>query len=396
VGSAGDGAAGRTGAGAKVAALFDAHARMVLAVCRTHLRNPQDAEDAAQQTFLSAYRALLGGTTPLDAPAWLATIARNECRQRIARRLSTPAIAPLGDDALDVPASADTVAEASSRVEIELLTTALAELPERQREAVLLRDVYGLSYDEVSAALSVSTPAVESLLSRGRRRLGERVRPIPLVVPAYLQDQLARLIPDFGAAGGTVAAGGGTAGLLAKLASTSLMGKVAAATAAATLAVGGDVAIRRDDGATVAKRGAEVQRVPLATADVNARDVVLSERAQAVVARAVARPHRGNPDPVAAPIAAVPAAPQMPVTVEDSTPAQEEDHSGPGGDGDDGGTTTGTGESSSGSSGPGPSSGSFGSDSSGPGSIDSGSSSSGSTDSGHSGSDSTGSSGSDD
>src|SRR5918994_1327675 len=68
-------------AGLRVGALFDEFAPMVLAVCRYHLRDPQAAEDAAQETFLSAHRSLLGGTEPRDPAAWLATIARNECRR---------------------------------------------------------------------------------------------------------------------------------------------------------------------------------------------------------------------------------------------------------------------------------------------------------------------------
>ena len=51
-------------AGARVGALFDEYAGMVLAVCRYQLRDPQAAEDAAQETFLSAHRSLLGGLGP--------------------------------------------------------------------------------------------------------------------------------------------------------------------------------------------------------------------------------------------------------------------------------------------------------------------------------------------
>src|SRR5215471_7732609 len=66
-------------ASARVGALFDAHGRMVLGLCRLLLRDPAEAEDAAQQTFLSAHRALLGGGQP-----------RNECRARIRTRMRAP------------------------------------------------------------------------------------------------------------------------------------------------------------------------------------------------------------------------------------------------------------------------------------------------------------------
>src|SRR5918995_3677852 len=76
-------------AGLRVGALFDEFAPMVLAVCRFNLRDPQAAEDAAQETFLSAHRSLLSGTRARDPAAWLATIARNECRRT--RQAARPA-----------------------------------------------------------------------------------------------------------------------------------------------------------------------------------------------------------------------------------------------------------------------------------------------------------------
>src|SRR5205823_6250648 len=84
---------GRAGDGAAAACLdtlYSRHARMVSALCRLLLREQTEAEDAAQQTFLSAYRALLRGVEPREPAAWLATIARNECRARIRGRMRSP------------------------------------------------------------------------------------------------------------------------------------------------------------------------------------------------------------------------------------------------------------------------------------------------------------------
>src|SRR3954454_16095677 len=84
------GAAGRPDRGAasaRIAVLFEAHARLVLGICRRMLRDPIEAEDAAQQVFLSAFGSLLTGRTPRDEDAWIATIARNECRTRIRSRM---------------------------------------------------------------------------------------------------------------------------------------------------------------------------------------------------------------------------------------------------------------------------------------------------------------------
>ena len=157
---------------ARVAALYEQHGAMVLAVCRGVLRDRVEAEDAAQQTFLSAQRSLANGAVPQEPASWLATIARNECLGRLRTRANWPI--PTGDES--AAAAPDTYSAAVRREQVTELRDALAELPTQQREAILLREVRGLSYDEVAASLSVTTSAVESLLFRARRRLQVRLR----------------------------------------------------------------------------------------------------------------------------------------------------------------------------------------------------------------------------
>ena len=81
----------RRAAGERIAELFVAYGRMVYGICRLILRDPSEAEDAAQQTFLSAYRGLLAGQDPREPSAWLGTIARNECRARLRKRSDSTA-----------------------------------------------------------------------------------------------------------------------------------------------------------------------------------------------------------------------------------------------------------------------------------------------------------------
>ncbi|HUK95537.1 MAG TPA: sigma-70 family RNA polymerase sigma factor [Gaiellaceae bacterium] len=212
-------------AGERIAELFEEHGRMVYGVCRLMLRDPTEAEDAAQQTFLSAYRSLLGGQEPRQPSAWLATIARNECRGRLRSRKSEPLT-------LVTAASVDeTQREVARHEEIEALSAALAELPQQQRDAIVLREFYGLSYSEVAAALGVSGAAVESLLFRSRRRLQEHLRPLraalgALALPPTLSESLARALPGFGGggagAGAVAVAKVGAAPLAAKLAALTL------------------------------------------------------------------------------------------------------------------------------------------------------------------------------
>ena len=236
-------------AGARLAELFARHARMVLGVCRLQLRDGVEAEDAAQQTFLSAYRSLLLGTEPRDPAAWLATIARNECRARVRARAQTVELHDETAVAADGPEEA-----AMRREQMQALYAALVELPERQREAVMLRDVYGLRYGEIGAALGVSRPSVEALLFRARRKLRVRLRPAAaaLVVPLALREGVAQAVPGFAAASvGSGAALVGAGGLLAKLGSAPLAAKVVGVTLAAGSA--GVVAVE-------SKRGGDAPR----------------------------------------------------------------------------------------------------------------------------------------
>ena len=218
--------------GAHVAQLFEQHGRLVYALSRLLMRDRLDAEDATQQTFLAAHRYLLGGGTVEQPAAWLATIARNECRSRLSRR--PPATVPLTESAR-AGSSSDPALAAERQEEIAALSSALAELPQTQREAVILREFYGLSYREVSAALGLTGPAVESVLFKSRKRLQEKLRPIrvgsnALALPLAVRDALAGAIPGFGPA-----AGAGT-GAVAAAKVTAVVAALAVAGTATTVA----------------------------------------------------------------------------------------------------------------------------------------------------------------
>ena len=91
---------------------------------------------------------------------------------------------------------------------------ALAEVPAQQRDAIVLREFYGLSYAEVGAAPGLTGPAVESLLFRSRKRLQEQLRPMRsalgvFTLPLTLRESLAQLLPGFG--GGASAGAGAVA-----------------------------------------------------------------------------------------------------------------------------------------------------------------------------------------
>jgi RNA polymerase sigma factor (sigma-70 family) len=159
---------------------------MVLGLCRLLLRDPVEAEDATQQVFVSAQRALLGGAVAREPAAWLVAIARNECRARIGARMREPLALPALPS--DIP---DPLAAAIRDADLEALWAALSELPRRQRKAFLLRELGGLSYGELGAALGVTRPAVESLLFRARQHLRNVLAAAKATfVPVALREQL--------------------------------------------------------------------------------------------------------------------------------------------------------------------------------------------------------------
>jgi RNA polymerase sigma-70 factor, ECF subfamily len=180
----------------RVEEMYTAHVRLVRSVCRSLLRDRNEAEDAVQQTFLSAQRALANGSSPREPAAWLAVIARNECLARVRERMREPL--PIEAEPTDFGADAHTVAV--SRYDVATLREALADLPRAQREAILLRELRGLSYDEVARSLSLTTGAVESLIFRARRTLQVKLREaLPALSPVAL---LGRLL---GGGGGDLA-----------------------------------------------------------------------------------------------------------------------------------------------------------------------------------------------
>src|SRR5215218_9859815 len=138
----------RQGDAAAFELLYDRHHAALLAFCRHMLGSREDGEDALQQTFVRAHRALSAGPPP-DAPrSWLFAIARNRCRTMLAAR--RPPAAPVEDVADDFDGLS---AEVRRRVELRELVADLRELPDAQREALVLFELGGLSHAEIGRVL---------------------------------------------------------------------------------------------------------------------------------------------------------------------------------------------------------------------------------------------------
>src|SRR5689334_1184192 len=153
-------------------ALYREHGAAVARLCGSLLRDRTEAEDATQQVFLAAHRALLSGSTPREPLAWLLAVARHECYARFRQRTVSPV--PTGD-LPDTP-TPDASAHALRAGELAAVWDEVARMPPAQRDAFLLREIQGLSYGQLATELSLSPPSVRSLLLRARRRLRDRLR----------------------------------------------------------------------------------------------------------------------------------------------------------------------------------------------------------------------------
>jgi RNA polymerase sigma factor (sigma-70 family) len=255
----------------------------------------QDAEDALQDVFVRAYAGLRANDRGLALRAWLYRVAHNRCVDELRRPLPP---APELIELVRAPVS-DPIVEAEQRESLRRLIADVRRLPEQQRSALLMRELSGMSYTELAAALGTSIPAVKSLLVRARVGLAQaaeardtacceirdelilahdrRMRP-NATARRHLRDcagcrefrtevrsvsrQLAALVPALGPAGllantlglggggGSAAAGGGAAaaGTGGAFAASGLfaggIGHVATLLAAAIVTAGGAIEIQ--------------------------------------------------------------------------------------------------------------------------------------------------------
>ena len=136
-----------------------------------------DAQDAAQESFLKAYRSLRTFRGDAAFSTWLHRIAVNAALDAVRRR------APASPPPVDPGMSVDPLADRAERVEArERIQRAISALPTEQRVVVTLRDVQGWSYEEIAFITEIPVGTVRSRLARGREAL--RVALADLAPPA--------------------------------------------------------------------------------------------------------------------------------------------------------------------------------------------------------------------
>ncbi len=157
------------------------HQRRVFTFARYLLSDQEEAEDVTQEVLVRLWRS--GAEVASDRlERWLLRVTRNACYDRLRRRRSAArVVAAAGEDgAAEAVAwgGPDPEALASASEFGRRLLAALADLREPARSIVILREIQGLSYQEIADVLEIPLATVRVSLHRGRRRLRERLREV--------------------------------------------------------------------------------------------------------------------------------------------------------------------------------------------------------------------------
>src|SRR3954468_21955378 len=148
--------------------LYRRHAPDVYRYALAVLRNPDDAEDVTQTTFMNAYRAFQNGERPKAPKNWLIAIAHNVCRHRFRLASRRPSEVEFDEELTAAVPSEDGPTAGDIR-------RALGHLAFNQRSALVMRELEGRSYVEIASILGLSVSAVETLIFRARRALREQL-----------------------------------------------------------------------------------------------------------------------------------------------------------------------------------------------------------------------------
>jgi RNA polymerase sigma factor (sigma-70 family) len=156
----------REGDASAFEALYDRYHARILAFSRHMLASREDAEDATQHTFVSAYRELLRSDREIELRPWLYAIARNRCISMLRARREATSVDAVGEPSVE--GLADVV---QRRQDLRELVADLHELPDDQREALVLFELGDLSQAEIANVLDREPAQVKALVFQARTAL---------------------------------------------------------------------------------------------------------------------------------------------------------------------------------------------------------------------------------
>ena len=165
----------RKGDSAAFEEIVRAHEKTVYNLALRTLGNREDAEDAVQETFLKAYMALSGFRGESRLSVWLYRIASNVCTDALRRRRETVSLSAEdenGERELEIEDTRfDPAAAAEKSALRDAVRAAMDALPDASRRVLLLREIGGLSYDEIARTLEIDVGTVKTRIFRGRKKL---------------------------------------------------------------------------------------------------------------------------------------------------------------------------------------------------------------------------------
>src|SRR5262245_6946383 len=158
-------------AGPEIEAAVREHAQLVFKICYAVVRNHHDAEDATQEVFLRVWRNASRLNEIEDLRSWIARIAWNAAIDR-KRRIPELQI----DEHFEVSQTASAEREVISGQTLILLERAIARLPRKEREAIILASVEEMSMAEIAQVVGASEATVRGRIFRARQQLRERMK----------------------------------------------------------------------------------------------------------------------------------------------------------------------------------------------------------------------------
>ena len=161
-----------------VRAIYIAHYRHVLQVCRGFFRQREDAEDAAAEVFLKLYRVLHQKDETLPFRPWVSQVAGHHCIDKLRQKkrersfsLEEVDLSGLADRSIPSPLS-----QVLSRDEQRRVREQLAGLPNKYKLPLILRYYKRMSYSEIGDVLNMRAPTVRVMLFRAKNQLARKLR----------------------------------------------------------------------------------------------------------------------------------------------------------------------------------------------------------------------------
>jgi RNA polymerase sigma factor (sigma-70 family) len=148
--------------------IFRRYHQDIFRYCRSIVRNEQDALDALQNTMAQAIARLPGESREIKLKPWLFTVARNECIDSLNRRRDQ-----VSSEAIEFESGSNVERDVSDRERLRRVLSDIGRLPEAQRSALVMRELNGLSFEEIGLVIECSPQAARQSVYEARMSLRE-------------------------------------------------------------------------------------------------------------------------------------------------------------------------------------------------------------------------------